>query len=481
MKIKGTVVFAKNWEAINEMACNDDGTPFLAFDQNKMEWVHQRKYKYIINEGSSRSSKTISLIDCFDVYGRSNPNKRMTVWRDTKKICKDTVLHDALKHFRQTNRMNKGMILNKTESIITYSNNSTFEINGTDDEEKVHGFGQDVAWLNEPYKISKDTFDQIDQRTSDFIFIDWNPKKAHWIDELKHNKRAIIIKSTFKDNPFCPADQKYKIQSYQPLIRCYMVEVLEMDEYEVRNYDFELNPKNIEKKHLNEAKRCVTNEIQKSANAFNWSVYGLGEKAEKPNKIFSWDKCTNAEFDEIDSQTYYGCDWGTVDPWGIVAVKYHDGNLYVKELNYDCENDLRARLKPEMLRQIDTEDENIKDNIGLVKWMFQNNLKIPHQSTIICDNNRPKKIMALSSMKFRAFPTVKNSTSIVDGLNIMQGLNVFYTEDSDNIREEEELYSWEVDRYGLTMEKPEDKNNHLIDAIRYVVLYLVSKKIIRIV
>jgi len=162
MKIKNTIVFQWNWEAIH--AKNPDGS---------------RKYRYIINEGSSRSSKTYSLIDCFDLYARNNRNKRLTTWRDTKTDAKKTILNDTLKRLKSTSRYKVDQIFNKTESIFTYKTDSTFEIHGTDDEETVHGLTQDGAWLNEPYKISKDTFDQIDQRTSDFILIDWNPKKSH--------------------------------------------------------------------------------------------------------------------------------------------------------------------------------------------------------------------------------------------------------------------------------------------------------------
>jgi hypothetical protein len=48
-----TIVALKNWEAIN------------AKDENG-----NRKYRYILNAGSSRSSKTYSLIDCIDKYCR---------------------------------------------------------------------------------------------------------------------------------------------------------------------------------------------------------------------------------------------------------------------------------------------------------------------------------------------------------------------------------------------------------------------------
>ncbi|MGK3947040.1 hypothetical protein ABK046_52810, partial [Streptomyces caeruleatus] len=72
----------------------------------------------------------------------------------------------------------------ETKSILTYTTGSTFEIHGTDDENTVHGLNQDAAWLNEPYDISKAVFDQIDQRTSDFMLIDLNPKQGHWSDDL---------------------------------------------------------------------------------------------------------------------------------------------------------------------------------------------------------------------------------------------------------------------------------------------------------
>lgn len=158
---QATIVFQQNWDAIN--AVNEDGS---------------RKYRYIINKGSSRFSKTISLIDVSDTYCCLNPNKRGTVWRDTKTDCKKTVLVDMLKRLKSTGRYKLDQDFNKTESIFYYSNDTTFEIHGTDDEETVHGLTQSFAWFNEPYSISIETFNQIDQRTSDFIFIDYNPKRG---------------------------------------------------------------------------------------------------------------------------------------------------------------------------------------------------------------------------------------------------------------------------------------------------------------
>src|SRR6478736_1121356 len=78
--MQATVVFQWIWEALN--ARNDDGT---------------RKYRYIILEGSSRSSKTRSLLQTYFLYCKENRSKRCSVWRDTAKDCRDTVGNDMEK------------------------------------------------------------------------------------------------------------------------------------------------------------------------------------------------------------------------------------------------------------------------------------------------------------------------------------------------------------------------------------------------
>lgn len=453
--MKATIVFEKNWNAINDV------------DENG-----QRKYRYIINEGSSRSSKTVSLIDCFDIYARSNNNKRLTVWRDTKTDCKKTVLNDAIKHFKKTNRYKVNQGFNKTESIFTYISGSTFEIHGTDDEETVHGLTQDAAWLNEPYKISRDTFDQIDQRTSDFIFIDWNPKKSHWIEDLKRNKRTIVIHSTFKDNPFCPDEQRTKILSYQPVKFSEVVVSKLIQEQDAIIYDALKNTLKFTEKQLKELIRCKENEQQHSADAYKWSVYGLGMKSEKPNRIFKWREISIDEYKKLESPIYVGVDWGNVDPWGIVEAKYFDNKLFLHELNYSCENDIRSRLNVTELAQI-TGDED-----GIVTWMFKK-LGIAKNIPIICDTNRPNKIAALRRNGWLASPAAKGSGSILDGIDLIQNLDVYYTSTSENIKYEQENYSRAVDKSGYVLDEPDDVDNHLIDPTRYIVSYLQRQNIIK--
>ena len=468
--MKATIVWQKNWDAIHAMAFNEDGSPKLDKDGR-----HERKYRYIINEGSSRSSKTASLIDCYDLYARENSNKRLTVWRETKTSCKRTVLNDALKHLKKTGRYLWNQYFNKTESVFQYITGSTFEIHGCDDEETVHGLEQDAAWFNEPYQVSKEVFDQIDQRTSDFIFIDWNPKKSHFIEDLKKDSRTLVIHSTFKDNPFCPTEQRRKILGYQPVKRCYLVENRMMTEVDAQQYNCAENEKEFSAKNVQELFRCQENEYKKSANDFNWMVYGLGLKSEKPNRIFHFDEISIHEYNLIRAKTYNGCDWGAVHPWAIIEAKYYDGGLYIRELNYTSENGIRAKMAPTEVQAIKSTDE------GIVSWLF-NKLGVDKNNIIVCDNNKTTKIQALRKGGWEnAVAALKAAGSITDGIDLLNNLRVYYTSDSINLKYEQENYSRQTDRSGIVLDEPEDLDNHLMDCCRYVALFLQHLGIINII
>ena len=73
-------------------------------------------------------------------------------------------------------------------------------------------------------------------------------------------------------------------------------------------------------------------------------------------------------------------------------------------------------------------------------------------------------------MGVNAKPAVKGKDSIVHGIQILKRYNLHVTENSLNVRSELRKYKWMVDRTGRSLNKPVDKFNHAMDAIRYVAL-----------
>ncbi|QHB38950.1 terminase large subunit [Flavobacterium phage vB_FspS_mymlan6-2] len=387
MKIKATGVFEKNWEALQS-----------------------GKYKYIINSGSSRSSKTFSILQIFWILAWSKERTKLSVFRNTKKDCKDTILQDMLKYYPTLDNY-EFVKFNKTESIFTFPNGSTINIEGTDDELKVHGYHSDYLWFNEFYKMPKETFDQLDMRCSVAVFMDYNPVGRLWSDDLIKQDNAKLIHSTFKDNPFCPLEQKKKILSYEPT------------EYNLQ---------------------------QLTANAYMWQVYGLGLKAEKPNKIYhNWKVIPDDEFDMLPFSTYYGMDFGLSSPSAMVQMKFDgDKTFFFKEILYKPLNHIEGTLSTEL-----------------------DKMKIPKHIEIICDvGNELNKteMQKLRNAGYNVLPAMKGAGSILSGIETIQKSNIYYTKSSKNIENEYDTYSWRIAQ-GVQLDEPEQTDDHLLDAMKYVI------------
>jgi phage terminase large subunit len=386
MKINATQVFEKNWNALNS-----------------------QKYKYIINSGSSRSSKTFSILQIFWILAWTKDRTKLAVFRNTKKDCKDTILQDILKYYPTLDNWNS-VKYNKTESTLTFPNGSTINIEGTDDELKVHGYHSDYLWFNEFYKMPKETFDQLDMRCSCAVFMDYNPVGKLWSDDLVKQDNAILIHSTFKDNPFVPLEQKKKILSYEPT------------EYNIQ---------------------------QNTASDYMWNVYGLGLKAEKPNRIFkNWQIITDEDFDLLPYNNYFGMDFGLSAPTTLVEMKFDgDQTFFFKELLYKPMNIMQGTLSDEL------------HNLGIDK----------RKELIVDSSNEINKTegQKLRNSGFNVIFALKGKGSVVSGIELLQKKQVYYTRSSVNLQQEYENHSWRVVQ-GVQLDEPEQGNDHAIDACKYV-------------
>ena len=376
IKIESTNVFKRNWDA-----------------------VQSGKYRYIINQGASRTSKTVSLLLLIYLLNLKN-TFRGTVWREKRTWAKATVYNDLIDWYSKWGFYNP---INHNKSDLIYKiGKSTIEFNGMDDYMKVHGLTQDWAWFNEALEINRKEFDQIDQRTSKFIFIDFNPLvDEHWIYDLAKQPNAILIKSLMKDNPFIPEAIRKKILSYEP------------------------TPENI---------------AAGTADKYNWTVYGLGEKAKREGLVFpAWEIKSFPEKDGF----WYGLDFGyTNDPTAIIKTIEHEGAIYFDELLY------RTGLT----------------NREIAEFLYANGY---NGEPVICDSAEPKSIDELKLRGINAYPAAKGPGSIMAGIDFLKSKKVYVSGQSVNLIKENKNYQWKLDREGKPINQPKDWMNHAIDACRY--------------
>lgn len=93
-------------------------------------------------------------------------------------------------------------------------------------------------------------------------------------------------------------------------------------------------------------------------------------------------------------------------------------------------------------------------------------LKVKNDVRIWCDSAKPDSIRELRLGGFVALPVRKGKGSINFGIQTLQQYEICITKSSSNLIDEISKYKWlEVD--GQTTDTAIDKDNHLMDAIRY--------------
>lgn len=105
---------------------------------------------------------------------------------------------------------------------------------------------------------------------------------------------------------------------------------------------------------------------------------------------------------------------------------------------------------------------------GLINTMLADRLKnFCGHRPITCDSADPKSITEIRNLGINAIATKKGADSVVHGIQWLQGYEIVVDQRCHNMRNELALYQWRKDKDGNSLAVPEDKNNHLIDALRY--------------
>ena len=100
-------------------------------------------------------------------------------------------------------------------------------------------------------------------------------------------------------------------------------------------------------------------------------------------------------------------------------------------------------------------------------------LDIGRYDEIFGDSSEPKSIEELHRMGWNIKPTQKGADSVNAGIDMLKRYKIHIL--GSNLMKEMENYKWLEDKNGNLLNKPEDKYNHLIDALRYGVYNKLSK------
>lgn len=223
----------------------------------------------LINDAQSDKVKTLTSI-----VSESIPHLKRGVIRDFKNIMQEH-------HYWQEGRWNA------TDFIYTFETGSQIEFFSSDNGDKLRGARRDRLFINEANNVTLEAFNQLEVRTKDIVFLDWNPTIEFWFYTEVLGKRDDVehIILTYKDNEALDAN---------------IVKALEA----------------------------------RKNNASWWKVYGLGQLGEVEGKIYrDWQI-----IDEIPHEARLerrGLDFGySNDPSCLIDIYVYNGGYIIDERFY---------------------------------------------------------------------------------------------------------------------------------------------------
>jgi len=295
---------------------------------------------------------------------------------------------------------------NKTLLTYNFANGSVIEFFSADSEARLRGARRQVVYINEANNIDFESYYQLAIRTSEAIYIDFNPTHEFWAHtEVLPEQDAELVILTYNDNEALPDTIKRDIE-------------------------------------LNRTK------AETSAYWANWwKVYGLGQVGTLQGAIYE-------DFEVVEgidvSRAKFvalGLDWGfSNDPTALVAI-YRQG---------DC------LLIQELLYSTGLTNQDIADKLR--------SLGITRAWEIVADSAEPKSIEEIYRLGFNIKPAEKGPDSVRNGIDILKRFKLQVTKDSTNLIKELRSYTWATDKEGKNTGVPIDSFNHACDAMRYVAL-----------
>jgi len=180
-----------------------------------------------------------------------------------------------------------------------------------------------------------------------------------------------------------------------------------------------------------------------------YRIYNLGEKGIPTTLVFNSFN-TIQQIPQGAKFLGYGMDFGYNDPSVLIGVYHINDELYLDEKLY------------------------VK-NLTTTDFIYKlEQLNIDKTDYIYADSAAPQTIEEIKRARFNIRPVSKKS--ILHGIDLIKRHRVYITEHSRNILYEFQSYKWKTDRSDKLLDAPEDKDNHTIDCIRYVLESTIGHK-----
>ena len=382
-------------------------TEFVATDR-QAELIDD-KTRFLLITGSAGSGKTIFCCLKVILYAIEHPRARVGVFRSTLPALRET----AWREIRELlDKFNIEYDENKSNAIITLSNQSTISFTPLDDDKKIRSLNLDYVFVEQCEEVSEEIFDELALRVrgevsladyGQILLIAQPGPKTHWI---------------------------YK--------RFYQIKVNDPD-YKIEHFSYLDNP------YLKEDQRKYYESL-KETNYDRWRTHALGEWISSSKQIF-----TNNWSVGLNGRTYFdfyvgGVDFGWNNPSCFLLIGFYDDEMYVLDEVYGSE-----MTTTEFLGEI-------HDMLGSYDLTFDD------IDSVYADAADPESIEIFCREGLNTYPSVKNVKAKID---TTRETKIHVAEDCSNLIRELPMYEWKRNKDGDILDEPVKRDDHSIDALCY--------------
>ncbi|MCL6458058.1 MAG: PBSX family phage terminase large subunit [Gorillibacterium sp.] len=388
----------------------------LLFNRVYLKYQMSNQHRYQIYYGGSSSGKSYSLAQrtVLDVLKGRN----YLIVRNVLNTIKRSVFNEVVKAISSF-KLSEYFQINKSDFVITcLLNNRQILFAGLDDPEKIKsitpidGVITDV-WVEEATECDYKAVKQLDKRLR---------------GRSKFKKRLTL--------------------SFNPILQDHWLYTEYFGIWDDSKSYVEVSDVSILKTTYKDNSYLTADDIaalENETDSYYYNVYTLGNWGVLGAVIFkNWRvedlSGLRSTFDKI----RHGLDFGFADdPNALVDMYYNKSRkrlfIFGEEYASDLTNDEIAEM--------------VKPHVG--------------QRVVTCDSSEPKTIKELRLRRINTIGAKKGPGSIEAGIRFLQGLEIIIGTNCPNTKAEFGKYKWREDKGGNVLPIPVDKDNHLIDAIRY--------------
>lgn len=377
------------------------------YDKNL--WAYNQGYKIIVNQGGTSSSKTYSLIQLFIFLAVASPGISSIVSESLPHL-KRGAIRDFVNIMGDDYNDN---LFNKTDHIYSFGS-SKLEFFSADDSKRLRGGRRKRLFLNEVNNITELSFNELDVRTEECTFVDFNPVSDFWVHQLL---------------------AKYGITDFTK--DCFPAQ---------KDICF-IHSTYLHAKHLLPKSTVEKIESRRERDPNWWNVYGLGLVGNIEGLIHPVFTTTKDMPQPGVGIEFYGLDFGFTDETALIKCVVVNDQLFCDQLIYET-----GLTNPQIARRM--------ESLGVRK----------NHDEIFADSAEPKSIKEIASYGFNIKPVEKGPDSVRAGILKVNEYKQIWTERSVDAIKEQRNYRYIQKDDGTFSEKPIEDFDHAMSARRYAVI-----------